>query len=294
MCLLQSSCVTLVAHKFNYLNYSCSMLTEPIGYIASILIGVSLGLIGAGGSILTVPVLVYLFHVPALEATGMSLFVVGLSAAVGSVRYFRQSLVNVNTALYFGIPSVLAVFLTRWLLLPMLPDPILVTDGLLLSRSTFLLGLFALLMIAASMSMMGVFVTKEKQTQASSINYLLIILSGFVEGSLSGLLGAGGGFLIIPALVVLCRISMKEAIGTSLGIIAVKSLIGFFAGLGGINVDFLLLFKVSGLAVLGIFAGTALGRQISGEKLKPAFGWFLLLMGTYILLRETHLLEHIK
>ena len=159
MCLLQSSCVTLVAHKFNYLNYSCSMLTEPIGYIASILIGVSLGLIGAGGSILTVPVLVYLFHVPALEATGMSLFVVGLSAAVGSVRYFRQSLVNVNTALYFGIPSVLAVFLTRWLLLPMLPDPILVTDGLLLSRSTFLLGLFALLMIAASMSMMGVFVT---------------------------------------------------------------------------------------------------------------------------------------
>jgi uncharacterized membrane protein YfcA len=270
------------------------MLTEPIGYIASILIGVSLGLIGAGGSILTVPVLVYLFHVPALEATGMSLFVVGLSAAVGSVRYFRQSLVNVNTALYFGIPSVLAVFLTRWLLLPMLPDPILVTDGLLLSRSTFLLGLFALLMIAASMSMMGVFVTKEKQTQASSINYLLIILSGFVEGSLSGLLGAGGGFLIIPALVVLCRISMKEAIGTSLGIIAVKSLIGFFAGLGGINVDFLLLFKVSGLAVLGIFAGTALGRQISGEKLKPAFGWFLLLMGTYILLRETHLLEHIK
>lgn len=266
------------------------MLIVPAGYIASVLIGLSLGLIGAGGSILTVPVLVYLFDIPALQATGMSLFVVGLSAAVGSLRYLRQRLINLHTALYFGVPSILAVFLTRWLLLPLLPDPILHTESLLITRSMFLLGLFALLMIAASMSMLGVFATEAKPEKGASLNYPLIMLSGLMEGTLSGLVGAGGGFLIIPALVVLCRIPMKEAVGSSLGIIAVKSLIGFFANMQDLNIDFTLLLKVSGCAVLGIFAGTGLAMHISGENLKPAFGWFVLLMGIYILLRETGLL----
>ncbi len=269
------------------------MLTELTGYIASVLIGISLGLIGAGGSILTVPVLVYLFGIPALEATGMSLFVVGLSAAVGSVRYFRQKLVNVHTALYFGIPSVVAVFITRWLLLPMLPDPLMIAGNIIITRSMFLLGLFSLLMIAASTSMIKGFSNGINIHEPHSLNYPLIWISGMAEGALSGLVGAGGGFLIIPALVVLCKIPMKEAVGTSLAIIAVKSLIGFFAGLHGIQVDILLLLKVSGFAIIGIFIGTTVGRHIGGEKLKPAFGWFLLVMGIYILLRETGIMERI-
>jgi uncharacterized protein len=261
---------------------------EIIGYISSILIGVALGLIGGGGSILTVPVLVYLFSVDAVLATAYSLFIVGLTSAVGSVNYFRKGLVNVKTAVIFGIPSIIAVFATRALIVPAIPSEVFSVGNFVVTKSILLLLLFALLMIAASYSMIKKSgPEKNKTDEIQKFNYPLILLEGAVVGVLTGLVGAGGGFLIIPALVILSKLPMKKAVGTSLVIIAAKSLIGFFGEGDGVSIDWIFLFKVSAFAIAGIFIGTALSKRVDGAQLKPAFGWFILVMGLYILIKET-------
>jgi uncharacterized protein len=260
---------------------------EYIGYIASILIGVALGLIGGGGSILTVPVLVYLLGVDAVAATSYSLFIVGATSAVGSIQYFRKNLVNKKTAIVFGIPSIVAVFLTRAYIVPAIPKEVFTVGSFVITKSILMMLLFAILMIAASYSM----IKKTKKTVEvegeQKFNYPLILIEGAIVGMLTGLVGAGGGFLIIPALVILSKLPMKEAVGTSLVIIAAKSLIGFF-GEGGdaLPPNWKLIATVTSFAVVGIFIGTALSKKIDGAKLKPAFGWFVLVMGIYIITKE--------
>jgi uncharacterized protein len=260
-----------------------------LGYFSSVLIGVSLGLIGGGGSILTVPVLVYLFSVDAVAATAYSLFIVGFTSAVGSISYFRNGLVNVKTAVVFGIPSIISVFLTRAYVVPAIPKEVFTVGHFVVTKSILMLLLFAILMIAASYSMIKKNrVTVENETVLPQVfNYPLIILEGAVVGLLTGLVGAGGGFLIIPALVLLSKLPMKEAIGTSLVIIAAKSLIGFFGESSETLINWPLIGTVTALAVTGIFIGTALSKRIDGAKLKPAFGWFVLVMGVYIIVKET-------
>ena len=260
---------------------------EYIGYFSSILIGVSLGLIGGGGSILTVPVLVYLFAIEPVLATAYSLFIVGLTSAVGSVGYFKKGLVNVKTAIVFGIPSIIAVFFTRAIIVPAIPKEVFSVGGFMVTKSLLMMLLFAVIMIAASYSM----IKKDKkiiseEPQQQKFNYPLIIIEGAIVGIITGLVGAGGGFLIIPALVILSKLPMKEAVGTSLVIIAAKSLIGFF-GEGEANAnDWQFLITISAFAIIGIFIGTALSKKIDGAKLKPAFGWFVLVMGVYIVAKE--------
>ena len=263
---------------------------EYIGYFASILIGVALGLIGGGGSILTVPVLVYLFAVEPVIATAYSLFIVGLTSAVGSVGYFKKGLVNIKTAIVFGIPSIIAVFTTRALIVPAIPHEIFSIGNFILTKDLFLMLLFAVIMIIASYSM----IKKDKkiaseEPQEQKFNYPLILIEGAIVGVITGLVGAGGGFLIIPALVILSKLPMKEAVGTSLVIIAAKSLIGFFGERGENGIDWHFLFTISAFAIVGIFIGTALSKKIDGSKLKPAFGWFVLAMGFYIITRELFL-----
>jgi uncharacterized membrane protein YfcA len=261
---------------------------ELIGYISSILIGISLGLIGSGGSILTVPVLVYMFGVDAVIATSYSLFIVGFTSAIGSVGYFRKGLVNIKTAIVFGIPSIVAVFLTRAYIVPAIPKEVFSVGDFMVTKSILMLLLFAILMIAASYSM----IKKNKKTNEENLgpqkfNYPVILIEGAVVGLVTGLVGAGGGFLIIPALVLLSKLPMKEAVGTSLVIIAAKSLIGFFGEGGDEVINWNLLAMVSAFATVGIFIGIYLSKKIDGAKLKPIFGWFVLLMGIYIIIKET-------
>ncbi len=261
---------------------------EIIGYLSSILIGVALGLIGGGGSILTVPVLVYLFSIDAVMATSYSLFIVGLTSAVGSIAYFKKGLVNIRTAIVFGVPSIVAVFATRAYLVPAIPKEVFTIGNFIVTKSILMMLLFAVLMIAASYSMIKKDTKKVIEADgAQTFNYPLILIEGAVVGVLTGLVGAGGGFLIIPALVLLSKLPMKEAVGTSLVIIAAKSLIGFFGEGGDATVDWIFLCKVSAFAIAGIFIGATLSKKIDGAKLKPAFGWFVLIMGMYIILKET-------
>lgn len=261
---------------------------ELLGYAASILIGVSLGLIGSGGSILTVPVLVYLFHVDVVAATSYSLFIVGWSAAAGSFDYFRKGLVNIKTAVVFGIPSIIAVFLTRAFVVPAIPKEVFSVGDFVVTKSILLLLLFAVLMVVSAYSMIKKSdKTSEEEEGKQAFNYPVILLEGAVVGLITGLVGAGGGFLIIPALVLLSKLPMKQAVGTSLAIIAAKSLIGFFGENSETLIDWWLIGKISLFATFGIVIGVYLSKQIDGKKLKPAFGWFVLAMGIYIIMKET-------
>ncbi|MGZ9735986.1 sulfite exporter TauE/SafE family protein [Flavobacterium sp. GNP002] len=263
---------------------------EYIGYFTSILIGVALGLIGGGGSILTVPVLVYLFAIEPVIATAYSLFIVGLTSAVGTVGYFKKGLINIKTAIVFGIPSIIAVFTTRALIVPAIPKEVFSIGEFIVTKNLLMMLLFAVIMIAASYSM----IKKDKKiiaekSEVQKFNYPLILIEGAIVGVITGLVGAGGGFLIIPALVVLSKLPMKEAVGTSLVIIAAKSLIGFFGESGENVINWQFLLTISAFAIVGIFIGTALSKKIDGNKLKPAFGWFVLVMGIYIITKELFL-----
>lgn len=259
---------------------------EIIGYIGAVLMGTSLGLIGGGGSILTVPILVYLFGIPAELSTAYSLFIVGLTSLFGSFTHMKMGNIHWKTALVFGIPSIISVYLTRHFVVPAIPD-ILLTTPFPLNKDMGILILFAVIMVLASYSM----IKKGKpQTQSEgeivSYNYPLILVEGAIVGFVTGLVGAGGGFLIIPALVLLAKLPMKQAVGTSLVIIASKSLLGFLGDLGrGQVIDWTFLMGFSAIAVVGIFLGAFLSKKISGDKLKPAFGWFVLVMGIYIIVK---------
>src|SRR5690554_1692855 len=258
-----------------------------MGYIASIFIGIALGLIGGGGSILTVPVLVYLFSVDAVAATAYSLFIVGTTSVVGSFSYFKKGLVNIKTAVVFGIPSIISVFLTRAYIVPAIPQEIFSIGNFTVTKSILLMLLFAVLMIFASYSMIKKDKPVTEETpQKQKFNYPLILIEGTIVGILTGLVGAGGGFLIIPALVILSKLPMKEAVGTSLVIIAAKSLIGFIGEGTAVAIDWIFLLQVTAFAIVGIFIGMALSKKIDGNKLKPVFGWFVLVMGIYIILKE--------
>ncbi|MFM7672392.1 MAG: sulfite exporter TauE/SafE family protein [Bacteroidota bacterium] len=261
---------------------------EIAGYLASLFIGVLLGLIGGGGSILTLPVLVYLFEVPPTQATAYSLFIVGTASLVGAWPKHRDGLIDMRTAIVFGIPSIAAVFITRAFLLPALPTTLFAIGSLVVTKNIFLMTLFAGLMLAVSVSMLRGGSAAEKEDECERhFNYPLILLEGAVVGVLTGMVGAGGGFLIIPALVVLSKLPMKKAIATSLLIIAAKSLIGFTGDLMGDHpMNWTLLLSVTAIAVIGIFVGNTFSRRVEGNNLKKAFGWFVLIMGSYILLRE--------
>jgi uncharacterized membrane protein YfcA len=262
-----------------------------LGFVLAILVGVSLGLIGSGGSILTVPILVYVMGVDPVLATAYSLFIVGATALVGGIQNARDGRVDFKTALIFGIPSIIAVYITRAYLVPVIPESVFTLFDFEVTKPIFLMVIFAIVMVAASITMIKPQKNKQPSEETPmSYNYPLILLEGSVVGVLTGLVGAGGGFLIIPALVLLAKMPMKKAVGTSLFIIAAKSLIGFTGDLKGSEIiDWKLLLLFTAASVFGIILGILLAKKIPGEKLKTSFGWFVLVMGIYIIVKELFL-----
>lgn len=261
---------------------------EIAGYLASLLIGISLGMIGGGGSILTVPVMVFLFGMQPLVATSYSLFIVGSTSLVGAFNNLKKGLVDIRAAGLFGTSSIVTVYITRKFLVPMIPEKLFTIGGVSITESILTMLLFAVLMLLASVSMIrGRKKVADETTKPGSGKVLILLSYGLAIGLITGLLGAGGGFLLIPALVFLLKLPMKTAIGTSLMIIALNSLIGFAGDIGHFAIDWFFLFKITAIAIAGIFIGGLLGKRFSGDRLRIGFGWFVLVMGIYILLRET-------
>ena len=261
-------------------------IIDLLGYFGALVIGVTLGLIGGGGSILTVPVLVYLLSINPVTATAYSLFVVGASSLVGAVNNLKQKLVDFRTATVFAVPAFVAVYGTRKFLVPAIPEHIFSLWGFEVTRGIGIMLFFAVIMIAASVSMIRGNSNEDLRETKVQYNYPLIIFEGIVVGILTGIVGAGGGFLIIPALVLLAKLPMKKAVATSLLIIAVKSLIGFIGDIQNMDIDWGFLTIFTSLAIGGIFLGGYLNRFIDGKKLKKGFGWFVLVMGIYIIGKE--------
>ena len=258
-----------------------------LGYIGALFIGLILGLFGGGGSILTVPVLVYLLSLNPIVATAYSLFIVGVSSLVGAIKNIQKGLVDFRTAIIFSIPAFIAVYSTRKFIVPIIPENLFYIGDYLVTRDVGIMVFFAIIMLLASLSMIFI---KRKDTNNNETkivyNYPMIVIEGLVVGVITGLIGAGGGFLIIPALVLLAKLPMKNAVATSLLIIAIKSLIGFIGDVENIEIDWNFLLIFTSISVIGIFIGVYLTKFIDGKKLKKGFGWFVLIMGIYIIIKE--------
>lgn len=255
-----------------------------LGFIAAALIGVSLGLIGGGGSILTVPVLVYLFFISPSLATSYSLFIVGVTSLIGAYKNYRKGLIHFRTALIFSASSVTVVFIIRKFIIPLLPKFFFSIGSFRVTESFAIMIVFAVLMLCVSVSMLA---NKEiNYTNTKERNIFFVLLYGIVIGIITGLLGVGGGFLLIPTLVLIMKLPMKHAIGTSLLIIALNSLIGFTGDIGHFNFDWPFLLTITFIAVAGLLIGDALNKKINEEKLRKIFGWFVLTVSLYIIVRE--------
>lgn len=256
---------------------------EIVGYILSLLIGISLGLIGSGGSILAVPILVYLFNVTPEKATTHSLFIVGITSVIASYKHYKLGNLRIKQALIFGIPSLTSLLITRKFVLPALSDVIWKYEDYILTKHALIMIVFSALMILAANSM----IKKSAPGSGNTASNIRLMLIGLFVGIVTGFLGAGGGFLIVPALLFYANLDLKYAIATSLFIITMNSLIGFGGDvINGVKFDLSLLAKVSAMAIIGMFMGIAISKKTDGKKLKPIFGWFILTMGAFILVKE--------
>ena len=245
-----------------------------IGYFLGMLIGLSLGLLGGGGSILTVPILVYALEMDAKTSIALSLAIVGVTSLFGVFSHYKAGNVDLKIAGIFAPFAMVGTFLGAKL-------------------SQFMSGqvqliLFALIMLAASIFMLrGKKENSDQETQEqTALNIPVIALEGIVVGIVTGLVGVGGGFLIVPALVLLAKIPMKRAVGTSLLIISLKSFSGFIGYIGIIEIPWIFLIKFTGFSVVGIFIGAYLVKYVSQTALKKAFAIFLILMGIFILYKN--------
>ncbi len=263
-------------------------MLQIIGYLGALLMGISLGLVGGGGSIIALPILVYLFHIQPEIAIAYSLFIVGSTSVFASINHIKQNNLDVQVALKFGISSVIAVVFTRFLIMPNIPNTLFTIGNIVIKKQVVLLLLFSTLMLIASIKM--IINRQEIIKEITTTNTGSLLFTGVNVGILTGLIGAGGGFLIVPALTNKAGLTIKKAIGTSLIIIGINSLIGFTISLVHIiNINWYLLLSILAVSFIGTIIGAQLSKQIPNNKLKPLFGWFVLVTGIYIIIKEIFL-----
>jgi uncharacterized membrane protein YfcA len=258
---------------------------QILGYLGALFVGIVLGLIGGGGSILTVPLLVYVLGYNPVIATAYSLFVVGSSSLVGAIQKMKSGLADIKIGLAFSFPSFLAVYLSRRYLVPYLPDTLFAFNNFTLSKDVAIMVFFAIVMLLASFSMIRNSKQETENLHAKQPYYKTFI-QGLIIGTVTGIIGAGGGFLYVPALVLWSNLPMKKAVGTSLIIVTINSLIGFTGDMQTIDIEWFFLLTFSLITVFGILIGIFISKFISGKKLKTSFGWFTLVMAIYIIYKE--------
>ncbi len=259
-----------------------------LGYVGAVVTGLVLGLLGGGGALLSIPVLVYFFQIPASIATGYSLFLVGVTASGGAIQNIRNKMINYRVALYYGLPSTVTVYLVRRFLIPSLPDTILSLGSFTLDKNHLILFiLVAVMLIAAYKMITAVHTPLVDEPSNKGTEIIKLVAYAVVIGSFLGLVGAGGGFLMIPALVLFAHLPMRKAVATSLLIVAANSFIGFIGDLqSSMVMDWTFLLVFAGFSLLGIFTGTYLHHYINGDKMKKPFGWFILAVAIMMIVRE--------
>lgn len=244
----------------------------PLVVILAVLVGISLGLLGGGGSILTLPLLVYVAGMETKEAIATSLLVVGVTSAVASITHARAGRVQWRTGLLFGVAGMAGAYAGGRL-------AAFVPGGVLLAA-------FALMMIATAVAMLRGRKGALERGVHDKLPVGKVLLEGVVVGLVTGIVGAGGGFLVVPALTLLGGLSMPVAVGTSLLVIAMKSAAGVAGYLSSVQLDWGLAAWVTAAAVVGSLIGGRLTSKVSPEQLRKAFGWFVLAMAAFILVQE--------
>ncbi len=252
-------------------------------YAASLFIGLSLGLIGAGGSILTIPVLVYVVGADPVSATVYSMFIVGSSSLVGGTRALLKKLVDIKMVFLFGAPSVIGVLISRRLIFPAIPATIFSTHAFTLSKNVLLMGMLSIVMFFASVKMLRAKPVVTDNHSVGQVKTGILMVEGLLVGLLTALLGVGGGFLIVPALHLLARVPMKMAIGTALVIITINAAFSFLNAYTTVAINWPLLIRFTAGAAIGILIGTKLSEKISGNYLKKTFGIFILFISFFTL-----------
>lgn len=259
---------------------------ELFGYASAVIVGLVIGLAGGGGSILTVPIFIYVFHIPTVLATTYSLFVVGSTSLIGSINHIWQKRVNLRVTLVFALPSFISVYLSRRFLLPFLPDPLIQIGAFVLPKSNAILYFFAIVMIIAAQAMIRSDRPEQGEAADGRPRYGSLALDGLAVGLLTGTIGAGGGFLIVPMLVLLAGLPVHRAVATSVFIIAINSFVGFLGDIQHTTLNWNFLLPFTGLSIIGIFVGMYLARFVAPEKLKKGFGWFVLIVALYMISKE--------
>ncbi|MFD2573318.1 sulfite exporter TauE/SafE family protein [Spirosoma soli] len=259
---------------------------ELLGYASAVIVGLVIGLAGGGGSILTVPIFVYVFNIPTVMATTYSLFVVGSTSLVGSINHVWKKRVDLPVTLAFALPSFISVYLSRRFLVPALPDPMFQVEQFTLSKSDAVLYFFAIVMILAARAMIRSDRPEQGEAADGRPRYQTLALDGLAVGLLTGTIGAGGGFLIVPMLVLLAGLSIQRAVATSVLIIAVNSFVGFLGDIHHSTLNWNFLLPFTGLSIIGIFMGMYLARYIAPDQLKKGFGWFVLMVAGYMIIKE--------
>lgn len=259
---------------------------EIFGYLGALLVGLVLGLMGSGGSLIAIPIFTYLFHISPITTTAYSLFVVGTSSTIGALRNWEKGLVDFKIAIVFAIPAFIAVYIVRKYILPIIPMEIVTIYDVAVTKDMAIMVFLALIMLLCSLSMIRTKKSLLDHKRLNRYNYPLIVLQGILIGLFTGVVGIGGGFLIIPTLVLLVKLPMKKAVATSLFIIALKSLIGFLGDLGNLEINWDFLLRFTAISTLGIFLGIYFSSFIKGEKLKTYFGWLLLILSIGIFYKE--------
>ena len=264
-------------------------MLEILAYILAFFAGFIMGLIGGGGSILTLPILVYLLGLNPIMATSYSLFIVGSTAFFGTLRRLKKQLIDFKVGILFAVPSVLTIIVVRRIVIPNLPDIFFQINDFSFTKELFIMLLFSIIMFLAGWSMIR---SKPKLEESEALtlsisHFFAITTQAIGIGVLAGLVGAGGGFLIVPALVLLLKLPIKKAISTSLFIIAIQSIIGFFIGdFFKIEVDWTFLGIFTTASIVGVFTGISLSKKTSSKKLKNYFGYFTIVMALVILIEE--------
>ncbi len=260
---------------------------EIIGFVLIFLVGLILGLVGGGGSLLAIPILIYIFSLDVITASSYSLFLIAITCAVGTALRYKNHTIDVNSGILFGLPSIISLFLTRWLIIPELPEIIFQFGTMVLSKRLFLLSVFSMMIVMTSIPM--ILRKGDQDIRIQNKKSILLIFLGLIIGFVTGLVGIGGGFIILPVLFLVAKLPFQKAVGTSIFIIFMKSAIGFLGDLFHYQPDWLFLLMLSSISVLGIFSGIRISAHINTMKLKTAFGWLLLFIGISVITKELHM-----